>query len=220
MSEVKLVVSKREVSSKGALNRLRNDSYVPGIYYSKKDDPIPISTEYNNLLPLVYTAETHVINLEIDKADPVRCIMKNVQFDPLTDRIIHFDLLGLTAGQTLQLEVPVVLTGSAIGVKEGGVLQQSMHKINVECLPRHIPDQIEVDITDLKFGDSIQVSQLEQENIKILNPEDVIIVSIIAPRGIEEEVAEAEGEELEDEMQEPEVIGKGKTEDEEENKED
>ena len=107
-----------------------------------------------------------------------------------------------------------------VGIKEGGVLQQFMHKLEVECLPKDIPQQIEVDITNLSIGDSIHVSELNVENITILNPEDTVLVSVTHPKVEAEPVAEevAEGEEGE-EQAEPEVIGKGKAEEEEEEKE-
>jgi len=110
--------------------------------------------------------------------------------------------------------------GSAVGVKEGGLLQESMHKLNVECLPKNIPQSLEIDVTELNIGDTIHVADLNFENITILNPEDTIVVSVVLPK-VEKEVEPAEeGEEFAEEegAAEPEVIGKGK-ESEEENKE-
>ncbi len=129
-------------------------------------------------------------------------------------------MLGLTSGETFQLEVPVQFLGSPVGIKEGGVLQQFLHKLEVECLPKDIPQHIDVDVTNLSIGDSIHVSELNIENITILNPEDTVLVSVTHPKVEAEPVAEevAEGEEGE-EQAEPEVIGKGKADEEEEGKE-
>ncbi|MGA7838633.1 MAG: 50S ribosomal protein L25 [Ignavibacteriaceae bacterium] len=220
MEKVVLKANIREAKSKSETNALRNKGEVPGTYYSVHDEPLSISVEANSLNPLVFTAQTHLVSLDIEGKDGYDCIIKDVQFDPVTDKVIHFDLLGLTSGETFQLEVPVQFLGTPVGIKEGGVLQQFMHKLEVECLPKDIPQQIEVDITNLSIGDSIHVSELNVENITILNPEDTVLVSVTHPKVEAEPVAEevAEGEEGE-EQAEPEVIGKGKAEEEEEEKE-
>ncbi|KAB2841702.1 MAG: 50S ribosomal protein L25 [Melioribacteraceae bacterium] len=134
-------------------------------------------------------------------------MLKDVQFDPVSDRIIHFDLYGVTVGQVLQIQVPVQITGSAVGVKEGGKLQVQLHKIDVECLPKDIPDHIELDVTNLGIGDSIHASDIKIENVKIITPEDVVVVAVTAPKAAAEETTEASKE-----TSEPEVITKGKTE--------
>ena len=133
--------------------------------------------------------------------------------DPVTDRIMHIDLYGVTVGQTLQLQVPVQIVGSAKGVKEGGKLQVQLHKIDVECLPKDIPDHIEINVSDLALGDSIHAGSLNLENVKIITPEDVVIVTVAAPKAAAEEAGE--GLEEGEESAEPEVIGKGKSEEEE-----
>ncbi len=110
--------------------------------------------------------------------------------------------------------------GYAVGVKEGGLLQDSMHKLSIECLPKDIPQSLELEVTELNIGDSIHVADLNFEHITILNPEDTMVVSVVLPK-VEIEVEEVEeGEELAEEegAAEPEVIGKGK-ESEEEDKE-
>ena len=208
MSEIVLKAWKREPGTKGDLNKLRRESYVPGVYYSKGNEAISIYTVNTSLFPLVYTAETHVVILEIEgEKEKLRCVVKDLQFDPVTEKIVHFDLLGLTTGEVVQLSVPLVLTGQSIGVKKGGVVQQAVHKVEVECLPRYIPDHLEIDITNLDLKDSIHIWDLEFENMKFLQEAEVMVVSVILPRGAEEEgEAAEEGEE----PAEPEVIGKGK----------
>ncbi len=169
---------------------------------------------------MVYTSKTHLLSLKLDGHEEYDCIIKDVQFDPVSDEVVHFDLIGLTRGEKIQLEVPIQLLGSAVGVKEGGLLQESMHKLNVECLPKDIPQSLEIDVTELNIGDTIHVADLNFENITILNPEDTIVVSVVLPKVEIEVTPEEEGEELAEEegAAEPEVIGKGK-ETEEENKE-
>ena len=216
MAEIYLNAKKREKSTKGALNDLRKNGYVPGTFYSKEKDAFSFMAQSVDVNRFVFTSETNIINLKVDDKEEVKGIVKDVQFDPITDKVTHVDILGLTAGQTLQLEIPVTLIGDAVGVKEGGSVQQNTHKLDVECLPRHIPEQIEIDVTNLSIGDSIHVKDLNLENVRILNAETVILASVIAPRTIEEPEEAVEDEILSDEPAEPEVIGKGKSEEENE----
>jgi len=213
MAEISLVVKKREISTKGALNKLRREGEVPGVYYLKGKDPVSFSVEEIAINPLVYTSETHIINLKIDGDEPIRSIIKDIQFDPVTDKIVHIDFMGVTMGQELQIQIPTRFLGSPIGVKEGGLLQEYMHKLDVSCLPRNIPESLEIEIGELDIGDTIHIRDLSFENIKLLQHEDVSVVGVIPQRVIEEPTVEEEVLETE-ETTEPEVIGKGKSEEE------
>ena len=171
---------------------------------------------------MVFTSQTHLISLKLKGREEQECILKDVQFDPVSDEVVHFDLIGITRGEKIEIEVPVQLIGSAVGVKEGGILQHSLHKLDIECLPKDMPERLEVNIADLKIGDAVHIKDLNFENITILNSADSIVVSVVHPK-VEKEVTVAEGEEgIEaegEEMEEPEVIGKGKAAAEEEEKE-
>jgi len=214
MSEISVVAKKRTLSSKGAVNKLRREGSVPGIFYSKTIEPIPIYITESALRPLVYTAETHIVNLKIDDNDEYKSIVKNVQFDPVTDKAVHFDLQGISADEEIEIEVPVILEGQSKGVKEGGIVQHSMHKLQILCLPGDIPEHILININDLGVGDSVHVRDLKIDKVKFLQHEDVIIVSVVIPRVVVEPtpVAAVPGEEA----TEPEVISKGKQTEEEE----
>lgn len=208
MEKVVLSANERKTISKAAVNKVRNSGRVPGIYYAKNAEAIAVDVAENQIKPLVFTAETHLISLKVDGRGEFDCVVKDVQFDPVTDRIIHFDLLGLTSNEKFQLEVPILFVGAPIGIKEGGVLQQTLHKVEIECLPADIPQHLEVNIANLKLGESIHVKDLNFPNITLLTSEDSVVVSVTHPK-VEKEAAEAEG------AAEPEVIGKGKAEDEE-----
>jgi len=205
MADYSLAAKKRVKSTNGAVNQMRRDGEIPGVYYAKGKEAVAISVKENSFKPLVYTSETHMVNLTIDSEAPVRCVVKDVQFHPVTDRIIHFDLQGVSADELITLEVPVVLSGKAVGVNDGGVLTQVLHKLEVECLPKYVPEHLEVEVTNLHLGKSIHVGDLIFENISILNAADAIVVTVTAPRG----------EEVTTEPVETEVIGKGKSEDKE-----
>ena len=224
MAEKILLAKKREISAKGAkgiMNKLRKDGFVPGVYYSKGKEQINFAVEEIALNKYVFTSKTNIIQLTFEGEEAVGCIIKDIQFDPVTDKVVHIDMLGVTLGQVLQLEVPIRFVGSAEGVKEGGILQEQLHKLEVECLPRHIPENLEIDVTELNIGDSIYIKDLEFENITILNNEESNVVSVVAPRVEEEEEVEtdeidADADADADETAEPEVIAKGKSEEEDE----
>lgn len=219
MENVVLEAVERKDTTKPARKKLRREGRVPGVFYSKRLDPVLIDVSDKNLKPLVFTSKTNLISLKIEGGEEHECIIKDVQFDPVTDNIVHFDLIGLTRGETIQLEVPLQLKGTSVGVKEGGVLQHILHKLQVECLPKDIPHELEVDISGLHIGDSVFVNNLNFENITILNPEDSVVVSVSHPKVKEEEEVADEEALAEEETAEPEVIGKGKAEEEEQKEE-
>ena len=220
MEKVIIEAKERKTINKRSRNSLRNEGRVPGVLYGSRMETIPIDVTRAAIHPVVFTAKTNLISLKIDGHEEYECIVKDIQFDPVSDEVLHIDLIGLTRGEKIQLEVPVRLLGSAVGVKEGGLLQESLHKLNIECLPINIPQSLEIDVTDLSVGDSIHVADLNFENITILNPENTIVVSVVLPKVEKEVEPEEEGVEFAEEegAAEPEVIGKGK-ESEEENKE-
>ncbi len=212
MDKVILEVKKRQLSTKSALTQLRKSGRVPGVFYSKHHEPLTVDVEANALNPLVFTSKTHLISLKVDSGDTFDCIIKDVQFDPVTDKIIHFDLIGLEVGEKVQIEVPVQIVGTAIGIKEGGILQQILHKLEIECFPNDIPEHIEVDINNLKKGDSIHIGDLNVPNVTFKQSPDSIIVSVTHQRTEKEVSAPLEAGE---EIKEPEVIGRGKSQEEE-----
>ena len=216
MKTVTLEANKRKDTNKATRNRLRREGRVPGVFYSKRSDTIPVDVLEKKIRPLVFTAKTNLISLKIDGQEELECIIKDIQFDPVTDEIVHFDLLGLTRGEMIQLEVPVQLQGSSLGVREGGLLQHILHKLEVECLPKHIPEHIQIDISELAIGDSVLISDLTVENLTLLNPADALVVAVGHQKVVEEEVEVTEELAEGEEPAEPEIIGKGKPEEEEE----
>lgn len=214
METTKVKASERKDFTKSETRRIRNEGIIPGVFYSKNNQLIHISVADKAINPLVFTAKTHLISLELEGHDEYECIIKDVQFHPVTDKVIHFDLLGLTKGEKIKLEIPVQLVGSPIGVKEGGVIQHVMHKIEVECLPRNIPEHITIDISGLKLNDSVHISDLKYDDIEFIDSQDSLIVQVTHAK-IKEEVAPA-AEAVVEETAEPEVISKGKKEEKEE----
>ncbi len=215
MAELTFEIKKREISSKGNLKRLRKEGFTPGVFYAKDvEEPYYFYIAEKELNPLIYTSETHMVTLKTDDEKEFKAILKDVQFDPVRENVIHVDFQGIKFGEIITVQIPVVHTGASVGVKEGGILTQFIHKLDVECLPRQIPEKVELDITNLGIGDSLYVKDVTMKNAKILNAEDAIIFTITPPKSVVEEVTEEAVEGEEEEKAEPEVISKGKSEEE------
>ncbi len=212
MSEITLKVEKRSEFKRSISRQMRKAGFVPGVYYIHGGENIAIKASELSLRSVVFTTESNIVNLEVEgESKPYSCILKDVQFDPITSRLIHFDLIGLKEGETITLEIPVALHGNAPGVKDGGLLQFILHRLEVKCLPQNIPSHIDIDISNLRIGDSVKVSDLKHDNFEIINDESAVIVSVVPPTTVAaEETTAVEGETA----AEPEVITKGKKEEE------
>lgn len=208
MSEITLKVEKRGAFKRSLSRSMRTAGFVPGVYYIHGGENIAIKAPELALRPVVFTTESNVINLEVEgEPKPFSCILKAVQFHPITSRIIHFDLIGLKENEMIELEIPVALQGNAIGIKDGGQLQFILHRLNVKCLPKHIPSHIDLEVSGLKINDSIKVGDINIDNVEILNDHNAVVVSVVQPAAAtEEKPAETEA------AVEPEVITKGKKE--------
>lgn len=209
MSEITVQAEVRKVAG-STLKALRAAGKVPGIYYGHGQANIPVSLPELTLKPLYKTSATHVINLKLDDGSSHTCILRDIQFDPLTDRPIHFDLFGLNAEEELTIEVPVVLKGTPQGVKDGGALQHVIHRLRVSCLPKNIPDHIEVNVENLKINTSVHVRELVVPNVAILENESSTVVAVVPPTILKEPEPAAAAAATEAAPAEPEVIARGK----------
>jgi len=208
--ETKVVnASVRTLFGKSGRNQLKSQAKVPGIFYANKTEPVAIEALENSIKQIYFTSKSYLINLEIEGNETYQCVLKDVQVDPVTDRIIHFDMYGLTKGEKVTIDVPVKYEGNSIGVIQGGQLQINLHKLTIQCLPKDLPNAFTVDISPLKLGHSFNVGKLNVENITILHPAETVLCTITIPRGVEIPV------ETEEEMKEPEVISRGKDKDDE-----
>lgn len=182
METIDLAVTKRDTGKQNA-KRLRRNGLIPGVYYSKGEAGIPILAKPISMRQIIYTSDSKMINLNIEgEADNKVCVLKEVTFDPLTEKPLHFDLIGIVTDKKMHFEIPVVIHGSSIGVKEGGIIQHILHKVNVECFPQDMPTHIECDVTNLKLGKSMHISDIKIENVTLLLPPETVIVSCFPPR--------------------------------------
>lgn len=208
MSEINITAVKREDFRGSATVNFRKSGMVPGIFYGHPSGNISIAVNELALRPLIYTSESHVVNLNIEGVnEKFNAIIKDVQFHPLSDKPIHFDFQSLSDDKEIHIEVPVHLNGNAIGVRGGGLLQHVYHKLEVICLPKNIPASIDIDIVNLEIHQSIKISDLQKkyEGVKFVNDANATVVGVMAPKVSE---TPAEG----DASKEPEVVAKGKKE--------
>lgn len=183
MSQIVLQADSR-VPGQSVAKLLRSNERVPGVYYAKGQDPVHFSVPYLALRPVVHTAKAKTVKLEVDGKDML-CILKDVTFDPLTDKILHVDMLGVKPGQVIQVKIPLHVTGLAQGVREGGTLEHVLHKANVKVDPTQMPEVIEIDVTSLLRGAAIHVSDLNVPGVESLDRPTAIVVACHAPKVVE-----------------------------------
>jgi large subunit ribosomal protein L25 len=211
MSELTINAESRKKLGGSTALQLRQQGRIPGILYGHGEPSIPFHVKELDLRPLIFTNETHTISLNLD-GQPQRCVLREVQFHPVTDRVSHIDLIIIHADEKIRIDVPVSLVGTAAGVKDGGIMDFSLHKLSIEVLPDNIPEHIELDISTLKIGHSLHVSDVPANaDYSIVSDSHAVIVTIAAPKAAEEVVAVAEAV-----IAEPEQIkAKGKKDEEE-----
>ena len=194
---VPLKVSKRDIG-KSSARQLRRQGYVPGVFYFHGEESMPIYADPLDLRSIVYTSTTRIINLEIDgEEDHRECVLKDMAFHPLTDNLVHFDLMGVKRGEKLSVKVPVVLRGTPEGAKVGGITYTTIRSLRVYCLPKDLPEYIDVDISHLGMGDSVYLGDVMPDNVEYDYAPDSVVCSVVQPRVLEEETT-AEEEELEE----------------------
>lgn len=204
----------REGTGKGAARTSRREGRIPGVLYGHGEESVSLSVDANELQKLVHSIsiENTIVDLDIGKGEPYKVLIREVQRHPFRDEFIHIDFFHVVMDEKIQVEIPIVLTGTPTGVKnKGGVLDHQLRELEVFCLPGNIPEKVEIDVSDLDIGDSIHVSDIQLPDVEILTELDRAVVAVLAPTVIEvEEVAAEEA------ILEPEVIGRGKEEEEEE----
>ena len=218
MAEVTLEVTRRERSGKEFAKKLRQDGKIPAVVYGGHKEPVAITVERKAVSDLIQKSDhgiRSIFLLKMAGTDQQRhAMIKDMQMDPISRRMTHIDFVRVVMDEVVRVTVPVNITGSSIGVKEGGILDWQIRELHVECLPNAIPDKIDVDITDLGAHEQVRVSDLKlPEGVKVAEDTHRVIVGVTSPRA--EIVAEVVAVEAAAVVAEPEVIKKGKTETEE-----
>ncbi len=203
MQDYKIEVNKRELSNKKSfVKSLRNKDEIPGIYYSHDSKAsIPFSVS-KKVMHEALKAEAQVYQVSVgSKARDV--IIKSIQYHPISDEMLHIDLYGVRMDQEVTVKVPIELVGQSEGVKAGGVLNQTLTELDITCLPGNIPQNIEIDISNLNIGDALRLGQLSlADGLTVIGDEENLIIAVNEPTvQAEEEEAEVsvEGESVETE---------------------
>jgi large subunit ribosomal protein L25 len=185
---------------------------IPGVYYARGEENIVLQMPTKVLDKLVFTSETHVIDLRFPDGAARKAILKDVQFDPISDKPVHFDLQGLKENEKLSLEIPIVLTGGIPkGVRDGGMMQHFIHKLKISCLPKDIPSKIEIDVSGMDINDFVHVRDLNLPNVTITEALESAIVGCMPPNVTKEvEPTAEEAAAATAAAAEPEVVAKGK----------
>jgi len=199
MKSITINGSKRESVGKKATKALRNAGQVPCVLYGG-DQPVHFSANYLAFSKLVYTPNAHTVVIAIEGGETFNAVLQDIQFHPVTDRILHIDFYQLFEGKQIALNIPVKLFGNSLGVKDGGVLRRNNRKLRIKALPVDLPDFIEIDIEPLKIGDKVYVGDLLNENYTFLHSENTVVCQIKTARlaivdEVEEDEEGIEGEE-------------------------
>jgi large subunit ribosomal protein L25 len=194
MKSITITGSLRESVGKVSTKALRNAGKVPCVLYGG-DKPLHFSADETAFKQLVYTGNVYTATIELD-GSTYHAILQDIQFHPVSDKILHIDFYQLFDDKMVTMNIPVKLVGTAPGVINGGSLRFAMRKLSVRALPANLPDFINADISTLKIGHKLYVTALENENYTILHPENTVVVQVRTARTAiltEEEEEEEDG---------------------------
>ncbi len=202
MKSITIQGTKRESVGKKSTKALRDAELVPCVVYGG-GEPLNFSAEERAFKGLVYTPEAHTVSIEVD-GQTIPAVLQDIQFHPITDKILHADFYQLAEDKPVIMEVPVRITGRSRGVVAGGVLRQSFRKLKVKAIPANLPDEVVVDVTPLRIGNKLYVGGIKTEGYSFMHPDNAVVVAVKMSRNAmkggaamddedEEEVATEEG---------------------------
>lgn len=182
MSEMTLTVKTRETGKK-AVKAVRNKGLVPGVFYKKNTEPVAIYSDPLTLRPFVYTNAARTIEMTIEGTEKkFKTFLKEVTFHPVTDKILHFDLMGVESDQKITVTVPIKLEGVSNGVKNGGVMQHVLRKAKITCTAEDLPEFISVDVSKLEIAESINLDTIRSDKFDFALKSNAVICTIARPR--------------------------------------
>lgn len=190
MNVIQLEGKSRTDFGKKATQALRKEDKVPCVMYGGKENT-HFFVEYNALKNIVFTDKFVTANVTVDGVEK-QAILKDADFHPVTDRILHCDFQEMIKGTPVKVLIPVKLTGLAAGVKEGGKLELNLRKLMVKATPENLVTEIELDITHLTLGKSIKVRDV-QTDLEIMNPSGIPIAQVVVPRAMRSAASKDEG---------------------------
>ena len=190
MKSITIKGSERESVGKVATKALRNAGMVPCVIYGG-ENPVHFSAEERAFKGLVYTPEAHTVVIELEGGKKFEGILQDIQFHPVSDKILHVDFYNLDAAKEITMEVPVKVTGTSPGVLLGGVLRLNQRKLKVRALPANLPDFVEANISELAMGNKLYVTKLGAPEYKILHPDNTVVCQVRISRAAMKAAQEA-----------------------------
>ena len=201
MKSITIKGSKRESVGKLATKALRNADKVPCVLYGG-ENPIHFSANELDFSKLVYTPNAHTVVINLEGGEKINAILQDIQFHPVSDKILHVDFYQIFDDKPVTMEIPVIFDGSAPGVlMSGGVLSINMRKLKVKALPSNLPDFIKANISELELGDKLLIKELKSSDYIILHPDNTVVCKVRTSR------ASIEVEDVLDETTEDSVEG-------------
>ena len=177
MKSITINGSQRESVGKKSTKALRNAGQVPCVLYGG-DKPLHFSAPELAFSKLVYTPDALTVVIALDSGEKLNAIMQDIQFHPVTDRILHIDFYQIFEDKEITMDIPVHVIGTSKGVLNGGVLRRNQRKLRVKALPGDLPDFIEADITPLKIGSKLYITELENEAYTFLHPDNTVVCQV------------------------------------------
>ena len=189
MKSITIKGSKRESVGKKATKALRNADMVPCVIYGG-DQPLHFAAEAKSFKNLVYTPNVYTASIEVD-GNTIPAILQDIQFHPVSDKILHVDFYQLFEDKEVTMNIPVRLVGKSKGVMVGGALRHNIRKLKVRALPANLPDFIEADITELEIGNKLYVTALRSDKFTILHPDNTVVAQVRMSRNAAKAAQEA-----------------------------
>ena len=197
MKSITINGSQRESVGKKSTKALRNAGQVPCVIYGG-DKPLHFSAPELAFSQLVYTASAHTVVITLDNGEKYNAIMQDIQFHAVTDRILHIDFYQIFDNKSITMEIPIQIIGTSVGVRNGGTLRRPYRKLKVKAIPSKLPDFIEIDITPLKIGSKLYITELKNEDYTFLHAENTVVCQVRRSRlAIVDAGDEEEGEDTE-----------------------
>lgn len=189
MKSITIKGSERESVGKKATKAVRDAGMVPCVIYGGKQ-PVHFAAEEKAFKGLVYTPNAHTVVVELD-GKKVDCILQDIQFHPVSDKILHIDFFQLSDDKEIIMEVPVKITGKSPGVMAGGVLRLNQRRLKVKALPKHLPDFVEANISELEMGNKLYVTKIAADNFKLMHPDNTVVCQVRISRAAMKAAQEA-----------------------------
>ena len=198
MKSITINGSQRESVGKSSTKALRNAGKVPCVVYGG-EKPVHFSADEISFSKLVYTPNAHTVIISLDGKEQINAVIQDIQFHPVTEKILHIDFFQLFENKEINMTIPVKFSGNAPGVRlEGGLLFKNKRKLYVKALPKNLPDFISVDISNLNLNDKVTIQDLLNDNYSFVHPENMVVCQVKMSRASLSLTTEEEGEEGEE----------------------